>query len=440
MNKYPLSPKYPYIIFIRKIEYNFVDSFLSKNKDLLAFSYEIYDYQNENENKNNVINKLFCEEYNGLITISNNDETEKQEIINKFLPQVCERIKYKWFHLTKSFFENENIQVKELNSIVISGFISYSKDRIKMRPKISCFTSSYKSFDKILRPYNSLLKQTYNDWEWVIIDDSPDYENFEYIKNNISKNDYRIRLFKKDFNNGNIGNLKNEAVSLCRGEYVVELDHDDELVNDCLEEIVTGFNKYQEVGFIYMNYAECYEDKTPFMYGDNFSMGYGYYYDEIYEGNLYKVAVCPNINDLSMSNIVGVPNHPRAWRKRVLEDIGNYSECLPISDDYEILLMTMLKTKRLKINKLGYIQYKNRGNNNFSLIRNGEITKLQNWISNIYYQVFEVRDFFRKYGINEIDKKENRYINLLVDSCKNEKDYEKIINSNVNIDNEIVFY
>ena len=35
--------------------------------------------------------------------------------------------------------------------------------------------------------------------------------------------DKRIRLYKRDKNSGNIGNVKNEAISLCRGKYVLEL-------------------------------------------------------------------------------------------------------------------------------------------------------------------------------------------------------------------------
>ncbi|MDT2260330.1 glycosyltransferase family A protein [Paenibacillus larvae] len=36
------------------------------------------------------------------------------------------------------------------------------------------FTSSYRSKEKIQRPYRSLLNQTYPNWEWVIVDDSGD--------------------------------------------------------------------------------------------------------------------------------------------------------------------------------------------------------------------------------------------------------------------------
>ena len=55
---------------------------------------------------------------------------------------------------------------------------------------------------------------------------------------------------------------------------------------------------------------------------------------------------------------------------------GSYSEFLPICDDQEILLRTIMQGKTLKIPKLAYIQYMNNGGSNFSLIRNSEINRL----------------------------------------------------------------
>lgn len=52
--------------------------------------------------------------------------------------------------------------------------------------KFSIITPIYKTPEyKIQRLYNSLVNQTYSDWEWVVFDDSPtDYkDSYEYIKN-----------------------------------------------------------------------------------------------------------------------------------------------------------------------------------------------------------------------------------------------------------------
>jgi glycosyltransferase involved in cell wall biosynthesis len=411
-SKYPRPSKYPMVIFLRQKKDTDLDYFILSQFEVIQFAYEIVEFDSSKINvTEKAINKLYCEEYNVLVTVG--DSWEEYKEIHRFL---IPKINAKWIHLKKNEILSD---INKVNQQVINCFISYIPRRDLYRPKISCFTTSFKSFEKIMRPFNSLLKQTYKDWEWVIIDDSDDDKHFKYMKENVSSKDYRIRYFRKDYNNGNIGNVKNEAVSLCRGEYLLELDHDDEILPDCLEEIVSGFQKYPEVGFIYMNFSECYEDFKPFSYGKGWGMGYGDYYTQQYNGHEFQVATSVDINDLTMSNIVGVPNHPRAWRKSVLMEIGNYSECLPIADDYEILVLTALNTKMLKINKLGYIQYKNSGNNNFSLIRNKEITKLQNQISHHYYQKFNIPEFFRNQGVEEKLKKKGNKINLTVETCIN---------------------
>jgi hypothetical protein len=73
--------------------------------------------------------------------------------------------------------------------------------------------------------------------------------------------------------------------------------------------------------------------------------------------------------------------------------MGNYSEFLPVSDDYELLLRTAVNTKMVRIPKLSYVQYMNNNNNNFSLIRNSEINRLCKM--HLYPQCYD------KYKINE---------------------------------------
>ena len=71
-------------------------------------------------------------------------------------------------------------------------------------------------------------------------------------------NDPRIRIYKRMENSGKRGEVKNEASNLCRGEYLVELDHDDELTPNCLEEVAKAFINNPDVGFIYTDFSELY--------------------------------------------------------------------------------------------------------------------------------------------------------------------------------------
>jgi hypothetical protein len=136
----------------------------------------------------------------------------------------------------------------------------------------------------------------------------------------------------------------------------------------------------------------------------------------------------PNINNITLSHIVGVPNHPRIWRKETLLKIGNYSEFIPVADDYELLLRTSVNTTMAKIPKIAYVQYMNTNNNNFSFIRNAEIQKL----------VFHLKNHcFKNYNINEKMKSLDAYEEDKRYDCQiwKRKDFEhkfcnKIINLN----------
>jgi glycosyltransferase involved in cell wall biosynthesis len=330
-------------------------------------------------------------EYNSIL--SDNNFLNDSNIFNRIL------------HLT------EFSSVQEFNKLINEKYINVcSSPRINSRPIFSIFTPSFNSFDKIIRAFNSLKAQTLTNWEWVIIDDSPDDSNFTFLKQKLST-DSRIRIYRRFENNGYIGNVKNEAVSLCRGKYVLELDHDDQILPFVLKESADLFDLKPEVGFIYMDFINIYENGENYWYGNHICKGYGSYYCQKYNDKWVYVYNTPNINNITLSHLVCCPNHPRIWRRELLIDIGNFCEFLPICDDYEIILRTAINTKIAKIKKLGYIQYMNNENNNFSLIRNAEINRIgPNYISPEYYFKFNIHEQMRSLGAYEDEK----YLN---DNC-----------------------
>jgi len=350
--------KYPGIIFFRLEKYISIDKFLNDKRDQLICNIKIISDPLD-------LNNLFDPNFSILVTFG-----EIDEYINIVI--IPSRFNKRWIHLNN--FPEINDFNKSVNYCYIHNVMNVNNNKISF----SIFTTCYKSYDKIKRAYESLKKQTFLDWEWVILDDSPEEEHFKYLTNFFNtNNDNRVRLYKRSKNSGSIGNVKNEVVLLCRGKYVLEMDHDDELTSYCIEKVYNAFETDINVGFVYMNYSNIYENGNNFKYSDWFSLGYAGYYCEKINGKWLFISSSPNINNVTISNIVAIPNHPRVWRKDFLISIGNYSELLPISDDYEVFLRTVMsKTKIIKINELGYIQYMNDNNNNFSLIRNSEINRL----------------------------------------------------------------
>ena len=75
----------------------------------------------------------------------------------------------------------------------------------------------------------------------------------------------KVRLYRRGCNSGNIGNVKNEAISLCRGKYILEFDHDDEILPDTLRESAHVFETYKDVGFVYFDFINIYEDGKTYI-------------------------------------------------------------------------------------------------------------------------------------------------------------------------------
>ena len=397
--------KYPFILFFRHDKYKHIDNILTENSNNLECTLHII-------NKKESLNKFFKQIYPFLIVFGDTKEEYNSDLSDFLTSQLYKRIIY----------INDFISVDWFNKFVNNAYINIcSLDRINTRPEFSIFTTSFNSFEKIIRAFNSLKSQTLTNWEWVIIDDSPattlDNDNnnnidtnFTYLNQHLTT-DSRVRLYKRFENNGYIGNVKNEAVSLCRGKYVLELDHDDEILPFVLKDAAELFNTNSEIGFIYMDFINVYENGKDgergenFWYGNNICKGYGSYYCQKYNDKWVYVYNTPNINNITLSHLVCCPNHPRIWRNDVLLKIGNYCEYLPICDDYEIILRTAINTKIAKISKMGYVQYMNAENNNFSLIRNEEINRIgPQYIKPIYYNKFNIHNEMKKLDAYEDEK------------------------------------
>lgn len=272
---------------------------------------------------------------------------------------------------------------------------------------ISMFTTCYESKHRIFRPFHSLQQQTHDNWEWVIYDDSKDREQTWQTLQSMTLSDPRIRIFRSDRNNGKIGEVKQIAAALCRGEFLLELDHDDELTETALEEAVSAFQRYPEVGFVYSDFAEPYEHgKEPLtnvghVYGDFYGGGYWTYRKELYRGRWYNTAVTANQNSVTMRHIVGVPNHFRCWRTSVYQQLKGYAPGLSVADDYDLLVRTFLRTRMLRIPKLLYLQYRNDGQNNFTNIRNELIQEMVCYLSHYYRDA--IHDRLLELGLEDPD-------------------------------------
>jgi glycosyltransferase involved in cell wall biosynthesis len=112
----------------------------------------------------------------------------------------------------------------------------------QIRPKISVIMSVYNEETYLSQAIESVLNQTFGDFEFIIIDDGSTDDSFEIIK---SYTDQRIRLMKNESNIGLTRSL-NIALGLAVGEYIARQDADDSSLPDRFAEQVSFLEKHPE--------------------------------------------------------------------------------------------------------------------------------------------------------------------------------------------------
>jgi teichuronic acid biosynthesis glycosyltransferase TuaG len=115
--------------------------------------------------------------------------------------------------------------------------------------KVSIIIPTYNSEKFINRTIQSVIDQTYKDWELIIVDDLSKDKTRE-ILNEWKKKDERIHLIFLDKNSGGPAHPKNVAISETHGKYIAYLDHDDEWMKDKLEKQINVLEKDPKIGFI----------------------------------------------------------------------------------------------------------------------------------------------------------------------------------------------
>ena len=123
--------------------------------------------------------------------------------------------------------------------------------------KVSIITPSFNSKKFISQTIESVLNQTYRNWEMIIVDDvSPDNSN-EIIEEYTQK-DSRIKLIKLEQNSGPAV-ARNRAIEEAKGRFIAFLDADDLWHKEKLEKQLT-FMEQNDVAFTFSSYDLIDED------------------------------------------------------------------------------------------------------------------------------------------------------------------------------------
>ena len=117
-------------------------------------------------------------------------------------------------------------------------------------PKVSALMPVYNSnLVSLKETIESVLNQTFSDFEFLILNDSPQNLELENFILQFAKKDERIKYFKNPRNLG-ISSSRNKLTSLAKGEFLAVIDHDDISVKERFEKQVAFLEANEEVGVV----------------------------------------------------------------------------------------------------------------------------------------------------------------------------------------------
>jgi glycosyltransferase involved in cell wall biosynthesis len=214
------------------------------------------------------------------------------------------------------------------------------------KPRVSVFTPSHQTryLDDCAR---SLFAQTFDQWEWIVVLN-------QGARWRPPTEDPRLRVVVQDELAG-VGAAKRHACSLALGEFLVELDHDDELRSDALQLIVEAFDSHPETGFVFSHFAQINEDGSRD--DTRFDERNGWIYTETkVDGRPLLQCDALEAYPHNVSFIWFAPNHVRAFRRSLYDLTGGYDATRDVLDDQDIMCRLYQLTEFHLIEECIYLQ------------------------------------------------------------------------------------
>jgi glycosyltransferase involved in cell wall biosynthesis len=216
--------------------------------------------------------------------------------------------------------------LKEFDRLTIDDrkAIAARISQLLYRPRISVIMPVYNAPDKWLRrAIDSVREQIYPDWELCIADDASTKPHVRRILEQAAASDQRIKVIYRP-KNGHISAASNTALKIATGDFVVLLDHDDELAPHALYMVAEELSVHADADLIYSD-----EDKI----------------DE--RGHRYDPFFKPDWNPDLLDSINYVA-HLTCLRTSLAREVGAFRAGVEGSQDFDLILRASTRAKRIR--------------------------------------------------------------------------------------------
>ena len=219
---------------------------------------------------------------------------------------------------TSNLFINQNEYIKWFNNQP-----KVKHEELKYKPLFSFIMPTYNvSRNYLTECLDSLLNQTYDNFEICIADDHSTLDETIDTLKEYEKKDKRIKVTYRT-ENGMISKASNSAIKLAKGEFIVLVDNDDVLELDALYYLAKALNDNKDLDLIYTD-----EDKMDF------------------KGKLME----PHFKaDYSPDTLMSVNYicHLTCIRKSIVDKLGGFRSEYDGSQDYDLFLRVLDNTNKV---------------------------------------------------------------------------------------------
>ena len=203
-------------------------------------------------------------------------------------------------------------------------------------PAVSVIIPTYNRANLVAKAIKSVLSQTYQDFEIIVIDDGSTDNTEEIIR---SFKDKRVKYIKKYKENKGSSVARNIGIKVARGKYIALLDSDDEWLPEKLDKQIKVLqSESPEVGVVYSNL--CYIDEN----GKSMNK----LRNPKKEGYIYE--------DLFGKNCVGTPSTVLI-RKECFHQVGLFDDLLNAMEDWDMWIR-IAKYYRFALIKVPLVKYR----------------------------------------------------------------------------------
>ena len=135
----------------------------------------------------------------------------------------------------------------DIINLFVLTLICITQETLDFMNKCSIIVPLYRGKDYIEECIESVINQTYVNWELILMNDGSPDDTYEFVKKIIDKypsDKYNIRLLTQE--NKGVAETRNLFVTIATGEYVAFLDQDDRFKEDYLERLMGAVTDAKE--------------------------------------------------------------------------------------------------------------------------------------------------------------------------------------------------